>query len=173
MTLNADIARLLDQFAALCPEAVVEGGPLLPDTRPELRWLLDEWLRHYPQLRADPGYVAFLEACSSACAFAGERNIRLEIVGVLNFEEHVSMHGFAEFADGWYCLGWSSVYHGAIGDSTRETTHGYYFDLWGRGAWGIYHDSFAPSSAPTERKLVADTFMECLEWIIRCKGNPD
>jgi hypothetical protein len=163
MNIESRIAELLDRFRNLCPDAEVE--PFGPDSRSELTDILRVWIEHYPFIQGDSGYMAFLRSCAAACAFCGESNIHIEIVGVLGFEEqHLADVGFPTEPEGWYEIGWSSVYLGKIGDFHETIYHAYSFDATGKRPWGVYHSSrLAGGRAKRGHRLIASSFADFLE----------
>jgi hypothetical protein len=172
MDVETRLADLLRRFRDLCPEAATDLGPLDRDARLELRDVLNAWLDHYPFLQNDAGYLAFLRRCSAACAFADERNVRIEVAGVLAFEEQLATFGFPTREDGWYCLGWSAVYLGAIGDLDNAIYHGYAFDATGTRPWGVYHRSGMSGRPRSDYRLMAASFLDFLDLLIASRGNP-
>lgn len=170
MSIESRIAELLGRFRNLCPDAEVE--PFGPDSRPELTDVLRAWIEHYPFIQADSGYMAFLRSCAAACAFCGQSNIHIEIIGVLGFEEQLADYGFPTVPEGWYSIGWSSVYLGKIGDPSEAIYHGYYFDASGKRPWGVYHDSLMGGvRAESGHRLIASSFADFLEMLVACKGS--
>jgi hypothetical protein len=170
----AEIVELLKRFAALCPNAVVARGPFHPDTRPELRDVLTEWLTHYPELRADAAYVAFLEHCLSATAFCSSQNIPDRDCGRATVRGAPGHLGVPDRADRWYPLGWSAVYHGKIGVPEGRSSHGYWFNLQEGAPWGVYHSASCRRAGTwTERRRISGNFTEFLRRLIECAGNPD
>jgi hypothetical protein len=166
------IDQLMDRFTGI-PGARVGHGPRHPrHPDPSIAGQVDEFLDAYPALRADPGYVEFLERYGGASI---ENEKTGQIVDILGFTDAstdmiemdgpiVDDNGFLVFAQ--------CVYHLIEDGKLRDTQeHDFAFDTTGRRDPRVYHLYSAMSrltSAPEAPRSQSPFEMSCdgfVDWL--------
>ncbi|HWH00256.1 MAG TPA: hypothetical protein VNV66_13245 [Pilimelia sp.] len=134
-----EIDELMARFAAL-PGARVGRGPDHPRMpEPAVGEAVDGFLRRFPEVARDHGYVAFLRRYAGAAIDNEERHEIVDILGFSNVSSDliemdgpvVDEHGFLIFAQ--------VVRHLIEGGALRDTQeYDYAFDTTGARAPGVY-----------------------------------
>ena len=174
----ADIHEVMRAFASL-PFAKVGHGPRHP-TRPEpaLGPVIEQFLEHYPIIRRDQGYVAFLECYAGASIADEEADRFVDIFGFSSVSTDIQAIDGPLLDDEGFVTFCTAVFHPepALG---AETSHDplaiweldFAFDLTGDRRPGVYRALSHPGRSEPYSWFTA-TFPEWLELLIRGRGSP-
>ncbi len=168
-----DIDVLMKRFADLGNGEIGRGPrhPIAPNAA--LAPLVEAFLKDYPELRQDKGYVDFLEKYGGASILWPHGDLLVDIFGFSGTSTNL-LEFYGQIVDKqgylWFC---SEVIRVRPGYDTRLTTRGlqFAFDHTHQRRWGIYRGIDNEDSTQRNFEWYCDTFLDWLNLLIEYKGN--
>lgn len=161
----------MSQFAIIPGSSVGRGPRHRLEPNPGLEPRITRFLKTYPLLRRDDGYVEFLERYAGASI---ENDDFSQIVDILGFTDASTdieeMDGPMVDAEGFLMVA-EAIYHLREGDRTTGTLqHAFAYDMTGTRPEGLYH-SLVSAEHPTPAFAYAfEGFQAWLEDVVAREG---
>jgi hypothetical protein len=169
MDVISRVDDLVSSFAEL-PEAEIGHGPDHPKSpNASLRGPINQFFDQYPFVKADPGYVAFMNRYCSASTVSTEEDITIHVfapVGEMN--DPLAYEQVTE--DGYFVFGFSEFWRGKP-SAEHAVALLFGFDSTGKRRSGVYRSVRLAYKEKVPFLWHCATFLEWLDHAIHSRGH--